>query len=118
MPPSPSARAAETPSANPQRPDDPAKQDSADAKSESSGGAKRPDLFVIVAQPREGAQLVELHAQDTAQARVSLLTHNSRQHRKEAEEADEAPPEGGGSHEINRSDIHVYKLNATEVTDF
>lgn len=79
--------------------------------------AEAPGLFVIVAQPREGGQIVELHSEETAAARLSMLTYASKQHRKEAEEADEPLPDGGGSHEINRRDIHVYRLSTTEVTD-
>jgi hypothetical protein len=110
----------QTPSANPQRPDDghapDAKADSRTAKSEPAD--KGPGLFVVVAQPREGGQIVELHSDESAEARVSMLTYGSKQHRKEAEDAEEQLPDGGGSHEINRRDIHVFKLNATEVSDF
>jgi hypothetical protein len=117
------AHTSETPSANPQRPADPheyapdgghgpesAKDDSQTAKQDDGSG-----LYVVVAQ--DGA-MVELHSEASAEARVSQLTWGSRQHRKEAEEADTDIPEGGGSHELNRKDIKVYKLTTTEVTDF
>lgn len=94
---------------------DPAKADSGKVKADDQ---KAPGLFVVVAQPREGAQLVELHSEETAAARVSALTYGSKQHKKEAEEADETIQDGGGTHEINRRDVHVYRLNTTEVTDF
>lgn len=92
-----------------------AKDDSAEVKSE-----KTPGLYVIIHQPREGAQLVELHTDETAEARVSALTFASKQHRREMDDAETPIPDdaGGGSHEINRRDIKVYKLGTTEVTDF
>ncbi len=95
---------------------DPAKADSAAAKSEL--GTKSPGLFLIVAQPREGGQIIEIHTDETAESRVSELTYGSKQHRKEADEADELVQDGGGSYEINRRDVRVWRLGATEVTDF
>lgn len=105
----------ETPSANPQHPDENAKQDSAQVKAADPEG-----LYVVVATPREGTQLVELHTHETAESRVSLLTYASKQHRKElADDGDGTElPEGGGVYELNRRDIKVYKLNTSEVTDF
>jgi hypothetical protein len=89
-----------------------------DAK-DSKTAETKPGLFVIVFNsPYGGAQLVELHGEETAASRVSALTYGSKQHRKEAEEAEETLPDGGGNTEINRRDIHVYRLGATEVTDF
>jgi hypothetical protein len=85
-----------------------AKDDSATAKSEPKRG-----LFVVVTPAG-----VQLHTEETAEAAVSTLTYGSKQHRKEAEANGDELPEGGGSHEINRDDIHVYRLSATEVHDF
>lgn len=96
------------------RPDDAAKTDSKTAKAED----KSPGLYVIVAPTRAGGQSVELHSEESAESQVSMLTFGSKQHRQEAEKAGDEVPDGGGSHEINRRDIRVYKLNATEVTDF
>lgn len=113
----------ETPSANPDRPDadkPDAKDDSANVKANEPPAPDPSGLYVVVATPREGAQLVELHTHETAEARVSLLTYASKQHRKELADQEEPVelPEGGGSHEINRKNIKVYKLGTTEVTDF
>jgi len=121
----PATQHAKPPSANPEHPDphapdggnhpDDAKADSAAAKSDPSG------VYVLAFTPNGGgAQVVELHTEETAASRVSLLTYASKQHRRELADADEPSelPEGGGSHEINRKDIKVYKLSSSEVTDF
>jgi hypothetical protein len=92
------------------------KSDPATVKADDS-----PGLYVVAfADPHTGAQIAELHTDETAEARVTGLTYGSKQHRKAVDDDDEAAdlPEGGGSHEINRKDVRVYKLNTTEVTDF
>jgi hypothetical protein len=88
------------------------KADSADAKRPTPG------LYVVVYEQAGGGQSVELLSEDQAAARVGALTYGSKQHRKELEADDQELPEGGGSHEINRKDIHVYRLSTSEVTDF
>lgn len=93
--------AAQTPTANKRKPAD-----------------KSPGLFVIVFNNPNGGQVAELCSEEQAAARVSDLTYGSKQHRKEAEDNDEPLPDGGGSYELNRRDIHVYRLGATEVTNF
>lgn len=100
------------PSANPQT-KPAASSDSSDESSATPVG-----FYIIMAQQREGNALVELHTHETAEARVAHLTHGSKQHRAQLEEAGEALPEGGGAHEINRDDIIVHRLNTSEVTDF
>jgi hypothetical protein len=110
-----------TPSANPQTTEPPADDQDQGAKADSnmakSDHNKAPDLFVI-AYDHGGASHVELLSEGQAEARVSALTWGSKQHRKDREENDLDAIEGGGTHEINRDDMHVYRLNATEVTDF
>ncbi len=96
---------------------DPAKADSAAAKSEPAD--KAPGLYAIVfTNPYGGGTVCELHPEETASSRVSERTWGSKQHRKEAADNDEELPDGGGAHELNRKDIHVYRLGATPVTDF
>jgi hypothetical protein len=116
----------QTPSANPERPDADAPDlrdepdDSANVKASEPPAPDPSGLYVVVATPREGAQLVELHTDETAASRVSLLTYGSKQHRKELADSQDGGelPDGGGTHEINRRDIKVYRLSTTEVTDF
>lgn len=90
-----------------------------DAKTDSHTAKKdtAPGLFVL-SYVHNGVPAVELLAEDQAAARVSALTYGSKQHRKEREDNELDPIEGGGTHEINRKDIHVYRLNTSEVTDF
>lgn len=109
-----------TPSANPRRPDEDQAPDAA-GKVKAADQPEAPGLFVVAfSDPHSGAQIAELHTDETAGARVAGLTYGSKQHRKEIDADDEAAdlPDGGGSHEINRKDVRVYKLNTTEVTDF
>lgn len=113
----------QTPSANPKKPDDSPADDtdakSVDAKADSAAAKAdtAPGLFVV-AYEHNGVSHVELLAEDQAESRVSALTLGSKQQRKEREEENLDAIEGGGTHEINRNDIHVYRLNASEVTDF
>ena len=113
---------ARTPSANPQHSKsdeaDNAKQDSATVKAADETAGPDRGLYVIVAQQREGDPIVEFHGGQTAAARVAQLTYGSKQHRAQVADEGSEVPEGGGSHEINRDDIQVHRLNTTEVTDF
>lgn len=111
----PTATHAKPPVDEPPAPDE-AKADSGKVKADDPSG-----LYVVVyTLPGGGGAQVELHSEETAAARVSLLTYASKQHRKELADADEPSelPEGGGVFELNRRDIKVYKLGTTEVTDF
>lgn len=78
------------------------------------------DLYAVVFDGPDGSRQLEWHTDHTAEARVRTLTYGSKQSRKEAEAEGAEIPEGGGTHEINRDDIHVFKLNAavSKVTDF
>jgi hypothetical protein len=88
-------------------------------KPTDSAEAKRsaPGVYVVVYE-HNGTESVELLSDNQAAARVGALTYGSKQHRQELEKDDQDLPEGGGSHEINRRDIKVYRLSTTEVTDF
>lgn len=94
-----------------------AKADSAEAKKDTGLS-----LYVVVFETESAGQVVELHTSETAEARVSALAWGSKQHLKEFRDAlddrDATLPEGGGTHEIDRKDIHVFKLSATEITEF
>jgi hypothetical protein len=110
--------ARQTPSANPNTTEshDPDGQDGAKADSKAAKTDSAPGLFVL-AYEHNGVPAVELLGEDQAEARVSALTWGSKQHRAQREEDGLDPIEGGGTHQINRDDIHVYRLNASEVTD-
>lgn len=79
-----------------------AKDDSAEAKSDSGEG-----LYVIVATTREGQRLTELHDHESAEARYHQLTYRG-------EEQGDGTFHGGGSFEIKHDDVHVYKLSASD----
>jgi hypothetical protein len=76
------------------------------------------DVFLVIARHRDGRQTTEIHTGETVQSYVGSLTYGSKQHRAQCERDEIELPEGGGSHEINRRDIRVLKLDTTEVTKF
>jgi hypothetical protein len=96
-----------------------AKTDSYDAKTDS--GIEPADdsdaVYLVVAKHRDGRTTTEFHTGETVGSYVSTLTWGSKQHRQECEREDRELPEGGGAYEINRKDVRVLKLAATEVTN-
>lgn len=106
-----------TRAAKPQQPAE-TKADSADGdNTTASDRHEQPGLFVV-SYTHGGTDHVELLGESQAEARVAALTYGSKQHVKQVEEDGGDPIEGGGTHQINRDDIHVYRLTTSEVTDF